>query len=205
MLYYQAKLDKLFADNKVTVVMSGHTHVTQRHGVNYQGFKTMNATVVNGKAVYQNPTAPVFLSVGFAGAGGDLPTPGQAGADFTDWQSNRPAYIRVSVDTDTMTVDFVDALLGTVLDTSVIQITLPSGAYAAVQVPVCPVVNKPYLSDLRNLPSPTGKNRIIKTFQFPSTMMVIAPLYPQSPVFHITISLFTDQKVCPCRRLDRVG
>ncbi len=139
MLYYQAKLEKLFIDNKVTVVMSGHTHVTQRHGVNYQGSKIMNATKVAGSntSMYTNPTAPVFLSVGFAGAGGDPPTPGQFGADFTDWSSLRPAYIRVSVDTDKMTVEYVDALDRTVLDTSVITITLPSGAYANIQEVSC--------------------------------------------------------------------
>ena len=141
MLYYQAKLDKLFADNKVTVVMSGHTHVTQRHGVNYQGSKIMNATVVvvNGvnTSMYTNPPAPVYLSVGFAGAGSDEWSPGANGADFSDWTSNRPAYTRVSVDTDKMTVEFVDALLLTVLDTSVITITLPSGAYANFQGNAC--------------------------------------------------------------------
>jgi len=141
MLYYQAKLDKLFVDNKVTVVMSGHTHVTQRHGVNYQGSKIMNATVVvvNGvnTSMYTNPPAPVYLSVGFAGAGSDEWSPGANGADFSDWTSNRPAYTRVSVDTDKMTVEFVDALLLTVLDTSVITITLPSGAYANFKGDAC--------------------------------------------------------------------
>jgi hypothetical protein len=137
MLYYQTKLEKLFIDNKVTVVMNGHTHVTQRHGVNNQGSKIMNATVVDGKSMYTNPTAPVFLSVGFAGADGDPPIPGKYGADFTDWRSSRPAYIRVSVDTDKMTVEYVDALLLTVLDTSVITITLPSGAYANFKEDAC--------------------------------------------------------------------
>ena len=75
--------------------------------------------------------------MGFAGAGGDLPTPGQAGADFTDWRSTLPAYTRVSVDTDKMTVEYVDALTLLVLDTSVITITLPSGAYANVKEDAC--------------------------------------------------------------------
>jgi hypothetical protein len=124
MRYYWHALDPLLAAAGVDLVCTGHRHVTQRHCAATKGRCVARAArdAKTGAAVYSSPGAPVYLTIGSAGAAADAPAPGPrgTGANFTEWSAARTAYARARIDGLQLTVEVVDARSGAVLDTAVI-------------------------------------------------------------------------------------
>jgi hypothetical protein len=138
MRYYWHALDPLLAAGGVDLVCTGHRHATQRHCAATRGRCAARAVRdAAGTAVYSRPGAPVYLTIGSAGALADAPGPGGTGANFTEWSAARTAYARARIDGPQLTVEVVDARSGAVLDTAVIR---KSASGAAPTPPLAGVV-----------------------------------------------------------------